>query len=265
MGEVMSNARFSVLQSRAVMDKRISNAEFRTLAALGTFGDKDGWCFPRLKTIGDMLGKSRQAVSQDIARLAAMGYIEIHHQKRDDGSNGSNKYRILFDTPIDASQPCQPDINTPKLDLNTRQPQDLTPVNLRALQVLSSEVDALTPHDNVPINAPIEVKNNGAKAHMPKKRDELLNNPAIQAYRTIANYQIPTALRQEVADTVDNIELWKLIVYDWIGYGWNKQNIKGMLESYRSGGIAKKSSNNAMPQRTRKLTDADGNVIEVTL
>ena len=62
----MTNARFSILQARAVEDKRISNSQFRTLAALGLYGDKDGWCFPKLKTLATILGKSRQAVNRDL-------------------------------------------------------------------------------------------------------------------------------------------------------------------------------------------------------
>lgn len=136
----MSNARFSILQSKAVNDTKLSNAQFRTLAALGTFGDKDGWCFPKLKTLGAMLGKSKQAVSKDIQALVEFGYVEITPQYREDGSRKNNMYRLVFDTR-------QPHVDTPST------PEVDTPS--------TPEVDALTPH----INAPVEVfkeKENGA-------------------------------------------------------------------------------------------------------
>ena len=126
----MSNARFSITPSIAVEDKRISNAQYRTLAALGRYGDKAGWCFPKLATLGKLLGKSRQAVSKDIQALKKYGYIQIHPQYRDDKSRKNNLYRIVFDAPP------QRGVDTPSTsEVDTPQP-------LR--------VDALTPHINDP-------------------------------------------------------------------------------------------------------------------
>jgi DNA replication protein DnaD len=140
----MANARFSILQAKAVEDKRISNAQFRTLAALGTFGDKEGWCFPKLKTIADMIGKTRQAVNRDLIHLQKLEYIEIHHQHRPDGGLSSSLYRLIFDPPVNTT-------------LTPHQPQELTPVSVAVDTPSTSEVDALTPHVNDPSNDPEEV------------------------------------------------------------------------------------------------------------
>ena len=126
----MSNARFSITQSAAVEDKRLSSAQFRTLAALGVHGDKEGWCFPKLATFGKKLGKSKQAVSKDIQKLKELGYLEVHPQFREDGSQKHNLYRIVFDAP---PQPVVDAPSTPEIDPPS------TP-----------EVDALTPHSNAP-------------------------------------------------------------------------------------------------------------------
>lgn len=126
----MTNARFSILQARAVSDARISNAQFRTLAALGIYADKDGVCFPKLKTIGSVIGKSKQAVSRDLQHLAECGYIEIAKQWRDDGGRMSNVYKLLYDDP---RQHCVDTPSTSEVD---------TPS--------TSEVDALTTHINAP-------------------------------------------------------------------------------------------------------------------
>lgn len=84
--------------------------------------------------------------------------------------------------------------------------------------------------------------------------DPLLDNPAIVEYKRIAKYQVPTAWRETIASQVKDTKLWGTIVYDWIGYGWNKQNIKGMLEAYRAGGIQRKNGNK--PTQTRTLVNA---------
>jgi hypothetical protein len=124
--EEVSNARFSILQARAVKDKRISDSQFRTLAALGMYADQDGWCFPKLKTLGDDLGKSKQAVGRDTIALRKLGYLEVTPKFRKDGSRTSSEYRLIFDTPR------QHDVDTPSTGLVD------TPS--------TSEVDALTTH-----------------------------------------------------------------------------------------------------------------------
>ena len=94
----MSNARFSIVQSRAVRDERISDSQFRTLSALGMYADKDGWCFPKLDTIGKDLGKSKQAVGRDTIALRKLGYLQV--ESRHDTKTGmrqSSRYRLIFD------------------------------------------------------------------------------------------------------------------------------------------------------------------------
>lgn len=88
----MSYHRFSIVQGRAVIDKRITNAQFRTLGALGMYADVDGWCFPSQSTIGGDLGKSRQTVNEDIAALVQFGYLE----KKSEPKPGNPKEVVMF-------------------------------------------------------------------------------------------------------------------------------------------------------------------------
>jgi hypothetical protein len=103
----MSNARFSILQARAVKDKRISDAQFRTLAALGMYADEEGWCYPLLSTLGADLGKSKQAVGRDTIALREIGYLEVTARYDKNGARRSSLYRLKFDLPR------QPDVDTP--------------------------------------------------------------------------------------------------------------------------------------------------------
>ena len=73
-----------------------------------------------------------------------------------------------------------------------------------------------------------------------KERDPLLDNPAIIAYRDEVRLHVPIPWREEVCKTVDDPDRWKELVHEWIGHGWNKQNISGMLQAYTNGGIGKK-------------------------
>ncbi len=129
----MSNARFSVLQATAVRDTRISDSQFRTLAALGMYADENGWCFPSLSTLGEDLGKSKQAVGRDTIALKKLGYLEVRH-RYDKHTKGrrSNLYRLRFDLPF--SQPVVDGVSTSEVD-----------------GVSTSEVDVNVP-PNVPFN-----------------------------------------------------------------------------------------------------------------
>lgn len=106
---------------------------------------------------------------------------------------------------------------------------------------------------DIDIESDTEEKLNGVTAYaetpepvvkVPKKkkkdRDPLLDNPAIIAYRDEARLHVPIPWREEVCNKVDDPERWKELVHDWIGHGWNKQNISGMLEAYENGGIGSK-------------------------
>lgn len=127
----MSNVRLTILQARAVKDQRITDAQFRTLAALGMYADEDGWCYPLLTTLGKDLGKSKQAVGRDTIALRKLGYLEVRARFEKNGARRSSLYRLRFDLPpvnVDDSTPSTPEVDTPS-----------TP-----------EVDV-----NVPVNAPI--------------------------------------------------------------------------------------------------------------
>ena len=96
MGKRLSS-RFSIVPARAVEDRRLSAPAFRVLAALGTYSDKDGWCWPSLTTLANQLGTRRQVVHRHVQDLAKLGYLESKRSQRRDGGNATNRYRLLFD------------------------------------------------------------------------------------------------------------------------------------------------------------------------
>lgn len=130
----MSNARFSIIQAKAVRDKRVTDSLLRTLCALGLYSDKDGWCFPKQGTLGEDVDKNQQNISKDIQALVKLGYVESYPQwDKVTGARMQNKYRLLFDTP-------------------TRQSDD-TPTRPRRV-------------DNAPLNVPINTASKEFEANM---------------------------------------------------------------------------------------------------
>ncbi len=136
----MSNARFSILQARAVKDRNISDAQFRTLAALGMYADQDGWCFPMLSTLGNDLKKSKQAVGRDTIALRKLGYLEVHARYNENGGRKSSLYRLKFDLPmvnVDDSTPSTSGVDTPstsKVDVNDPKNDQINSVSKKPKQ-----------------------------------------------------------------------------------------------------------------------------------
>ncbi len=91
------SGRFSIVPARAVEDRRLSAPAFRVLAALGTYSDKDGWCWPSFTTLAAQLGTKRQVVHRHVRELVKLGYLESKRTQRRDGGNATNRYRLLFD------------------------------------------------------------------------------------------------------------------------------------------------------------------------
>jgi len=86
-------------------------------------------------------------------------------------------------------------------------------------------------------------------------RDEQLQHPAIVGYKSIARANVPVAWRSDVIQTVGDKEQdvyrWLALVKSWVGKGWNKMNVEGMLEAYRAGGIQRRNG------KAQELTDVE--------
>src|SRR3972149_830322 len=136
------NQRFSITPAVAVEDTTLSDSVFRTLACLGVYGDKNGWCWPSLKTIADMRGVSKERISADIKILVQRGYVQ-KKERYQDNTQITNMYRILFDTSV--TPPLTPEVNPP---LTTEINTPLTP-----------EVN-----QNAPINDLLNDKDEAAKS-----------------------------------------------------------------------------------------------------
>lgn len=133
---------FIVVRSDALQDKELlkSPAVFMTLCAISTMTtrNKSGWCYFKQETIAKQLNKSRQAVSRDLNRLASLGYIEIVPQYYR-GAQSNNEYRILFDTPLNAT--VQHDVAPPQHDVAPKPQHDVAP---KCSYINTKEKKALT-------------------------------------------------------------------------------------------------------------------------
>ena len=146
-------SRFSVIPLSAILDKRLTLRDLSVIAAIGSHTDKNGWCYPSLARIGQMLGISRQAVQKSMRHLKEHGYLQIVAQFSGKAQVVNNT-RVLFD----AIQPeeFQRGITDPAT-LIVSPPQLNAVAPLQPLEVAppaTPEV-AQTSHLNVPYNVKI--------------------------------------------------------------------------------------------------------------
>ncbi len=92
-----TDPRYTIFAARAVFDERLTAMDVRVLAALGTFTDRQGWCFPSQTTIAKRLGTGRTRVNASIKSLVAAGYVQAVDQYKENNAQTVSLYRVLMD------------------------------------------------------------------------------------------------------------------------------------------------------------------------
>jgi len=100
-----------------------------------------------------------------------------------------------------------------------------------------------------PVQSTAEMK----RKEVNRKEKNMATVPvAVQAYREIANRFPDKATWPDIEATVGGLEsdvaFWKEVVTTWIGCGWNKLNVTGMMECYKRREVPGKGVNRATHQ-----------------
>jgi hypothetical protein len=90
----------AVVPIRAITDKTLTDACFRTLAVLCSYCNRAGITWVSQKRLAEDMKVSRQAITKQLVKLRAAGYVEITRK----GFRGerSNTLRVVFDTTLSA-------------------------------------------------------------------------------------------------------------------------------------------------------------------
>ena len=191
--------------------------------------------------VTDLVRQSDQdgahAVRAALKELEEFGYLE-KAQARKAGKFKGYDY-IMYEVPPCSDNPHTEKPNTENRELNNNESTNNDITNTKEGRAAPN--------------------NNGAKPKKPKKkRDPLLDHPAIIEYREIARFHVPIVWREQVVEAVgDNVDLWKSVVFDWIGRGYNPRNVKDMLDAFHKGGLPNKNGNGRRPMSTGSARDAE--------
>ena len=108
-----------VLPFRAVADKQLTDGGLRVLAAICSYCNRAGITWVSQAKVASDLGISRQAITNQMAQLRRLGYVEIVRK----GFRGerSNTIRVIFDPTVDAETAiaitsAQEDTRPPSMD-----------------------------------------------------------------------------------------------------------------------------------------------------
>lgn len=119
---------FARLSVKAVLDKRVKNAEIRVLSMLGCYIDSNGYCYPAVTKLSQKLGVDRRNLQRSLRNLERLGYITIMHTKRPGGGWGRNSYQVHFPkhvaTPSDPGQRSEPQARNASVGASARARND---------------------------------------------------------------------------------------------------------------------------------------------
>jgi len=222
------SARFSIIPARAIDDSRLSRGALLVLCTLGTYGDKNGWCWPSQGAIAKRIRLSRQGVSQYIAELVKLGYIEQRRQTREGKGEVASLYRVIMDGELPAefdrelTTPANPELAPPAPPANpelarTSQltPQGTTHRNAPCERAQAPNAPAPTTKPSAP-----EVEPTPAKPTRQAKAKERAQAPSAK-----------TTLPADFAITPE-LQAWA----DTKGYGDLPQHLEGFKDKAQAKG-----------------------------
>lgn len=148
----MSQSRLSVIPARAIGDERLNATQFRVLAAIGSFTAKDQSAYPRVRTIGEAVGLTRETTSRAISKLKEFGYVKAIEQTRADGGQSSNLYSVLLDdesqeSTTSSDTPCDAPV-TPPVTPRDHTPCDGTASHHKTIHINDDNTNVLSLADS---------------------------------------------------------------------------------------------------------------------
>jgi hypothetical protein len=185
------------------------------------------WSLPTLKRIVTSL-KSKNLI-RSTARLNKMpidrtqwytiNYAVLDSLMSDDSDMATRKYQN------DTMAKCQS-------DTIAEYQNDTTIVSKR----YDTKYQSDTTYQRLP-ETTTETNNEGGNTPPSGSHNSTPKPLAVHAYRKIAHLYPDKALWQTldeaIGDKPENLEFWEQVVTDWIGCGWRKTNLKGMLDHYK--------------------------------
>lgn len=92
---------WSIIPIRALMDRGLTQVEFRTLAAMCVYTNSHGVCWPGIETLGVIVGSDKAVISRTISKLVRKSYVRRlrpqDYQLEYAKFGKINRYQVLYE------------------------------------------------------------------------------------------------------------------------------------------------------------------------
>lgn len=98
-GPKRARQQFAVVPAYVILDRTITPAQKNVMQVICLHANQDGWAWPKLETMGEILGVQKPQVSKMIEALRQAGCIEVQYRTHD----GKRKmfFRVIYDRPLE--------------------------------------------------------------------------------------------------------------------------------------------------------------------
>lgn len=195
--------------------------------------------------------KSNTTVADALKELEKAGYITVDRFVDDQWKSNIYALNLDFELEVESGNPGPKNKSD---DFSTENGlESLSPKNgLTASPKNGPGLSTESGHTKEKVNK--SKKEKGAVA--PGPSEEKIPIPAaVSVYRKVAR-RFPDkamwpAISESVGESPEQLEFWEKVVLGWIGCGWNKLNIKGMLSLFKDRRIPTTEPNNAHPEKPK--------------
>jgi hypothetical protein len=96
----MSNARYSIIPTWIIADKRLKGADLKVLCVLGSYTNKEGWCRRSQVKMAAQLECARSTVQASLERLYEIGAVAKREVVSESGRDSAHWYRVILDREV---------------------------------------------------------------------------------------------------------------------------------------------------------------------
>lgn len=195
---------FAQIEHIMTLDPELSDGAYRTFALYLKYAHQKGACWPGISRIAKERSKTENTVSRYNSELVRLGYIT--RQRR----TGKTTLTIIED--VDQISRLQPLIYREQQRIKNAR-SNLAKMQGPTLQKSNAEEES------------------SKKKKKKKSTGEDPRPPAVDVYREETYYFPPKSWWPDL-EAVEDLEFWRQVVHAYVGLGWNKRNVQGMLEWY---------------------------------
>lgn len=230
----MSTARYSIFAARAVFDMNLTAAELRVLAALGTYSNGEGWCFPSQTTLAERLGLTRQTISGAIKNLVQKGYVETRVRTAKGRGKVGYDYRVVLDTKAPA---VEAETGADKADIGETR---LRPTPTSAPADFGEDRDPMSAQPDIPYNeGTIPSERAQQSSPVSKETEEDAARKKLEAYEAAAKAKAEAEAAQSEAKAAKAKAARKATPYTpafemiWLAWPKNKRRTSDKRKAFQ--------------------------------